>query len=116
MIVPERWADEWLDAWARRDLDAILALYADNVEVRSPFAKVYAQGGSIRGKAALREYWQEIMRRIPNLTLQKIAVYSGHDALALHHRDDHGRNCIMSVVFDDCGNAVLQTGCFDRLR
>lgn len=112
----ERWADLWLDAWRRRDLDAILELYADNVEVRSPFAKVYAEGGSIRGKSALRAYWRELMRRIPDSGLEKVAVYTGFNALALHHRDARGRNCIMSVVFNDLGKATFQTGCFDRLR
>jgi ketosteroid isomerase-like protein len=114
--LPMQWADEWLNAWNMRDLEQLLGLYADGIELHSPMAKVYATGGTIKGKEALRAYWGEVMRRIPKLALEKIAVYSGHRALALHYRDENGRNCIESVLFDDQGLAILEFACFDRLR
>jgi hypothetical protein len=116
MIFTDRWADQWIDAWNRQDLDALLTTYADEVELRSPFSKVYASGGVVRGKAALRSYWGEVMRRIPDLRLERIAVYSGHMTLALHYRDSSGRNCIETVLFDEHDRVVMETACLDRLR
>jgi ketosteroid isomerase-like protein len=116
MIIPEQWADTWIDAWNRRDLEALLALYADDIQLRSPFAKVYAVSGVIKGKAELRTYWGEAMRRMPNLKLRKIAVYKGHLALALHYRDDSDRNCIETVLFNDRDLAIYETACLDKLR
>jgi hypothetical protein len=31
------------------------------------------------------------MRQIPDLAIEKIAVYKGHAALALHYRDNNGQ-------------------------
>jgi hypothetical protein len=57
-----------------------------------------------------------MMRRLPGLKLELVAVYTGHLALALHYRDDSGRNCLETVLFDDRDNAIFETACLDRLR
>ncbi|QNA85435.1 nuclear transport factor 2 family protein [Sphingomonas sp. So64.6b] len=116
MILADRWADKWIDAWNRRDLEAPLALYAPAVEMRSPFAKVYAVDGMVCGIESLRDYWGEAMRRMPRLRLEKRAVYSGHLALTLHYEDDSGRNCVETFLFDKEDRVVFETACYDRLR
>ncbi len=116
MIIADRWADQWIGAWNRRDLDALLALYAEEIELRSPFAKLYAANGTIRGREQLRSYWGEAMRRMPNLRLEKIAVYTGHLAIALHYQDQNGRSCIETVLFNDQDEAVFETACLDKVR
>lgn len=116
MIFPAKWAEQWVAAWNARDLEALLALYGEDIQLRSPFAKVYARDGVIRGKAELRAYWGEVMRRMPNLNLQLEKVYAGHLALALHYRDDVGRNVIETVLFDDEDKAIFETACLDRPR
>jgi len=116
MIFAPDFSQKWIDAWNGRDLDALLSLYAETIQLRSPFAKVYAKDGTIRSKAELREYWGEAMRRMPNLKLALVACYSGHHALALHYRDDSGRNCIETMLFDAHDKVVFETACLDRLR
>ncbi|GGO99803.1 nuclear transport factor 2 family protein [Stakelama pacifica] len=116
MIYPDRWADQWIEAWNKRDLDGLVSLYANDIQLRSPFAKVYARDGTVRGKAELRDYWAEAMRRIPDLSLEKVAVYSGHLALALHYKDNSARSCIETVLFNEKDEAFFETACYDRLR
>ena len=116
MIFPANWAEQWIGAWNRLDLEALLSLYAENIQLRSPFAKVYARDGTIKGKGELRTYWGEAMRRIPNLNLELVAVYSGHMALALHYRENNSRNVIESVMFDEQDKVVFETACLDRVR
>lgn len=116
MIVPARWAEKWIAAWNGRDLEMLLEMYGEDIHLRSPFAKVYARDGVIKGKAELRTYWGEAMRRMPNLRLELVQVYAGHRALAFHYLDDVGRNVIETVLFDEQDKAVFETACLDRPR
>ncbi|WP_242097722.1 nuclear transport factor 2 family protein [Sphingomonas sp. CROZ-RG-20F-R02-07] len=116
MIIPQRWAEKWVAAWNARDLDGLMAMYADDVQLRSPFAKLYATDGVIRGKAELRAYWGEVIRRLPKLDLQLVRVYSGHLTLAFHYRDDSGRDVIETVLFNVADLAVSETACIDKPR
>ena len=116
MVIADRWAHDWIDAWNRRDLDGLIAMYAESIHLRSPFARVFATDGVIKGKAELRAYWEEAMRRMPNLALEFVAVYTGHLALALHYRDNIGRNCIETVLFDEHDKAIFEAACLDRVR
>ena len=112
----DKWAERWIKGVNDRDLDTALALYSPAIEMRSSFAKVYAGGGVIKGKEALRSYWGELFRRTPLLKLTLLEIYSGHGSFSIHHRDHLGRNCMETVVFNDAGEAIFETACRDRLR
>jgi ketosteroid isomerase-like protein len=116
VIVPDRWTDQWIAAWNDRDLDTLLSFYSDTIQLRSPLAKIYARDGLIRGKIELREYWTEALRRLPNLSLAKVAVYTGHLALTVHYRDNNLRNIVETILFDDREKASVSTVCLDRVR
>ena len=68
----------------KADLEALLVCYADNIELRSPFAKVFAREGLVRNKDELRTYWAEIMRRMPN---RQPKVSRKGAAVAMHRRE-----------------------------
>ena len=55
-----RLADRWVDAWNRRDLEALLALYADGVEIHSPFVTLLpsVRDAALKGKAALTAHFE----------------------------------------------------------
>lgn len=63
-------ARQWLACFRNRDLDGLLQLYANDAVHTSP--KIRAMhpdsGGVLRGKDALRAWWGDALRRIPNLT------------------------------------------------
>ena len=62
-------ARAWLDAFNGRDLDRLLALYADDAVHTSPKLRDRQPEtkGEIRGKAALRSWWDDAMKRLPEL-------------------------------------------------
>ncbi len=62
-------AREWLDAFNARDLERLLALYADDAVHTSPKlrARHPETKGEIRGKAALRTWWADSFARLPGL-------------------------------------------------
>ena len=69
-------ARRWLDCFARRDLDSLLALYTDDATHTSP--KIRARhpetGGRLRGKAAMRAWWQDSFDRLPSMRYEPTAL------------------------------------------
>src|SRR6187549_1553365 len=59
----------WLEAFNARDLDALLALYAEDAVHTSPKLRDRQPEtqGEVRGKAALRAWWSDAMQRLPQL-------------------------------------------------
>lgn len=71
---PRQFAQEWVDAWNVRDIEAIISHYSDDIEFISP--RVAAAGGGagdssgrLVGKAALRAYFQEALDKLKVLSL-----------------------------------------------
>lgn len=55
-------AQEWIEAWNKHDLDAILTHYSDDVIFTSPFAVALTgkEDGTLHGKKELRAYWEKV--------------------------------------------------------
>jgi len=94
MTVPEpkAFAQHWLSAWNRHDLEALLEHFTDDVVFTSPVAAQLLPGsdGVIKGKDALRAYWTEGLRRIPDLRFEVVDVYAGIDVLVINYRNQKG--------------------------
>jgi ketosteroid isomerase-like protein len=58
---------EWARAWNARDVDAVLAHFTDDVTFLSPVAADVVGTPELRGKPALREYWERALARIQHL-------------------------------------------------
>jgi ketosteroid isomerase-like protein len=66
----------WLAAFNAKDLDALVALYADDCTHTSPKLRVQRpeSGGAIRGKPALRAWWADAFARLPGLRYEELTV------------------------------------------
>ncbi len=53
----------WIDAWNRRDLEAVLAHYAPEVRFFSPIATEVAGRPFLEGKPALATYWRDALEK-----------------------------------------------------
>jgi heme-degrading monooxygenase HmoA/ketosteroid isomerase-like protein len=62
-------AERWLACFEARDLDGLLALYADDATHTSPKIRTRdpETGGKLRGKPALRAWWADSFARLPGL-------------------------------------------------
>jgi len=69
-------AHRWFAAFNAHDLEALLALYADDAQHFSPKLKVRQPetNGLIRGKAALRAWWRDSFDRLPSLRYDVIKL------------------------------------------
>ncbi len=74
-------ARQWLDCFARHDLEGLLHLYAEAAVHSSP--KIRARhpetGGVLSGKPALRAWWADAFARLPGLGYELDALTAdGH--------------------------------------
>ena len=101
--------DHWTKAWNGHDLEAILDHFADDVVFTSPVAAQLVPGsdGVVRGKAALREYWAEGLRRIPDLHFDVLGSYLGVDVIVINYRNQTGR-LVSEVLFVGTDGLITQ--------
>ena len=77
-------AQEWIDAWNSHDLERILTHYEDEVLLSSPVALKLLKGdGTVRGKAALREYFLLGIQAFPNLRFDLIDTLWGTETIVI---------------------------------
>ncbi|KIA80167.1 polyketide cyclase [Chromobacterium piscinae] len=88
----ERLALDWIAAWNRHDLSAILAHYRDDFEMSSPYIAEMAgePSGRLCGKPAVAAYWSEALRRLSDLRFEHLATLTGADSVIIHYRGARG--------------------------
>ncbi|MBI3432039.1 MAG: nuclear transport factor 2 family protein [Hydrogenophilales bacterium] len=87
-----KFAEQWIDAWNRRDLEAVLCHYTEDFVFASPLIPVIAgePSGVLRGKSSVRAYWAKGLERIPNLKLTLHDVMMGVNSIVLVYRGHRG--------------------------
>ena len=60
-------AENWVAAWNRRDVDAVLANFAEEAEFESPLARHFAGQSVLRNKKEIEAYWRAALDRIEDL-------------------------------------------------
>ena len=99
---PLAFAQSWLAAWNSHDIDAVLAHFSDDATFSSPVARelLGESHGVLHGKAAIRGYWEEGLRRIPDLRFELVDVYAGIDVIVINFRNQRGALVCEVLVFD----------------
>lgn len=69
-------ARRWLASFNAHDLDGLLSLYAEDARHSSPKIRALhpQTGGELVGKAALRAWWEDSLRRLPSLRYEAFAI------------------------------------------
>lgn len=80
-------ARAWFAAFNAHDLEALLALYADDAQHYSPKLKVRRPGtdGLIRGKAALRDWWRDAFERLPTMRYEVMEFTADEDQVFMEY-------------------------------
>ena len=83
----EAFAARWIAGWNARDIDAVLAPFADDARFISPLATGLTGMSIIHGKQALRLYWLKALEAAPSLRFTLISTICDVDRqeLALHY-------------------------------
>jgi hypothetical protein len=94
-------AEQWARDWNAHDVDALAGRFTDDVVFTSPVARRLLGGdGVIRGKEALRGYWAEGIRLMPDLRFEVLGVYAGISTLVINYRNQAGGVVSEVLIFD----------------
>lgn len=98
-----RFAAAWITAWNERDVERVLAHFAESVTFRSPTAAAVVPDskGVIVGKDALRSYWTAALARVPDLHFELDGVFAGIDTITLVYRNQRQQRVTETMVFRD---------------
>jgi len=99
---PMQFAADWRDAWNAHDLDRVLDHFHDEVVFTSPVAAALfpETRGELRGKPALRAYWAEGLRRIPDLHFTIEQVFAGVGTIVIRYRNQKGVSVSEVLIFE----------------
>lgn len=80
-------AHAWFDAFNKKDINRLLALYDEEAEHYSPKLKVREPetGGRIQGKKALRQWWQSAFDRLPSLHYEVVRLTPHEDRVFMEY-------------------------------
>ncbi|HEU5155089.1 MAG TPA: nuclear transport factor 2 family protein [Gemmatimonadales bacterium] len=105
---PDAFAREWAQAWNARDLDRVLGHFSDAIVFSSPKAVDAVGQPTVRGKPALRAYWERALTQISTLEFRVVAVMwdsSARRLAIIYDRNVNGRSdrAIELLTFDSKG-------------
>ncbi|UKJ08807.1 nuclear transport factor 2 family protein [Solitalea lacus] len=80
-------AIEWFAAFNEHDLEKLLSLYDENAAHFSPKLKIRQPetNGLVKGKAALRAWWQDAFDRLPTLHYQVTTLTTNNDRVFMEY-------------------------------
>lgn len=101
-------AKRYYEAWNARDLNAICALYAEDIEFSSPYiaALGFSPDGVIHGRQMLRLYFEKALERAPQLTFTPEALFVGARGHTLIYRNHRGERTAEHHEMDNLGLIV----------
>lgn len=104
----KEFAAQWIAAWNSHDLDTILSHYSPGVVLTSPVAAKILNdpSGTVRGKAALENYFQLGLEAYPNLHFDLQEVMQGLSSIVLCYINQKGTKTAEFMEFDEHGKVV----------
>ena len=102
----------WARAWNARDVEAVLEHFTDDVTFLSPVAADVVGTPELRGKPALRAYWEQALRRIGRLHFTVERVLWDDQAremvvLYIAELDDRRMRACERMKLDDAGRVTF---------
>ena len=119
-LTPEKarsMAEEWCEAWNRRDLDAVMEHYGDNVAFSSPTVvrRWGIANGWLHGRARLRENFA-IGIAAEGLRFELVDVLTSVASMCIIYRRESGQCVSDTVELDDAGKAIRVVACYGVKR
>lgn len=108
-------AREWVAAWNAYDLNRVLAHYADDFTMTSPYIAAIAgePSGILRGKEAVGAYWRSALGRFPDLRFELTGVLVGVNTVAICYTGVRGMRACEVLTFDADGRVVRAVAHYD---
>jgi hypothetical protein len=78
-------ARKWLACFAAHDVEALVALYAEDATHTSPKLRVQQGVGHITGRVAMREWWSDAFRRLPDLRYVETSLTADRERVFMEY-------------------------------
>jgi len=101
----KKFAAEWIASWNAHNMDDIMEHYAEDVEITTPMIRI-ATGGdtdTLKGKAAVAEYWSKALQKLPDLHFELVEVTTGVHSVALYYKSVMNKMSIEVMFFNEHG-------------
>lgn len=118
-IEASKFAANWISAWNRKDVNAVLEHYVDDAKFVSPKAATFFGNPVVNGKKALLQYWQLAARKIEKIEfkLDHIVWDSVSNELVIFYEANlngvRSRAC-ETMTFDLSGRQLSGKQCTER--
>ncbi len=99
-----KFAADWIIAWNKGDLPAVLSHYTDDFEMSSPYIRtVFGEpSGRLVGKERVRAYWQLMLSKFGTPQMDLVNVFVGSGSIAVEYRN-RGRTGVEIFFFEESG-------------
>jgi ketosteroid isomerase-like protein len=92
-------ADRWISDWNRKDVEAVLSHFSEDVIFTSPRAKAILGSPKVEGKSRLREYWTKAIAQIQTLRFTLDYVIGDEDRMGIVYIAEINGRRMRSVEF-----------------
>ncbi|WP_268848016.1 nuclear transport factor 2 family protein [Flavobacterium aestivum] len=104
-------AFKWFDAFNNHNLEQLLSLYDDDAEHFSPKLKIRKPEtqGLVKGKQALRDWWQDAFDRLPSLHYKVTSLTANSDRVFMEYvrTVDGDEDMLVAEVLDIKENKII---------
>jgi len=78
---------QWFEAFNQHNIEMLLNLYTENAEHYSPKLKISKPEteGLIKGKTALRAWWTDAFKRLPNLHYKVLKLTADNEQVFMEY-------------------------------
>ncbi|PSL24315.1 nuclear transport factor 2 family protein [Dyadobacter jiangsuensis] len=107
--VAQSFAEQWIDAWNRHDLTAIMALYSNEIRFYSPYIIKLGMNeeGVITRKDELEKYFGKALSIYTDLHFELRQVLTGAGSVILYYKSVSDRMAAEMMELDESGKISL---------
>lgn len=102
---PKQFADEWIESWNSHDMHRILSHYSDDFSITTPMIQKLIGGsaGTLCGKEAIKDYWEDALKKVPDLHFELIDIAVGVESIVLYYKSVMESRAMEVMYFNDDG-------------
>ena len=93
-----QFARRHVETWNSHNLDAIVALYAEEIELVSPVAAALRGSATVRGRKDLREYFAQGLKKYPGLRFDLVHTFLCESSVTILYYGPVGK-LVAEVMF-----------------
>lgn len=111
-----KFAEEWLEAWNKHDVELIMKHYADSIEFCSPVVqKVLGDPkGVVSGIDNLRAYFTRQLQKFSTLKFQLLDVFASPQSIVLYYKINRGLLAAEVMILNDEMKATKVYANYDK--